>query len=88
MDGTSDSLCGFSGNARVFSWVVILMRSAAVPAVVLKTALIAKWGLLSFEAVAFSWAMCAVQFARRASGGSIKPNEAVGRIDHNVSTLG
>ena len=88
MDGTSESLRGFSGNARVFSWVVIFTRSAAVPAVVLKFALIAKRGLFAFEAMAFSWAMCAVQFARRASGGSIKPNEAVGRIDHSVSTLG
>ena len=88
MDGTSDSLRGFSGDAWVFSWVVIRTRSAEVPAVVRKFALIAKWGLLAFEAMAFSWAMCAVQFARRASGGSIKPNGAVGRIGHNVSTLG
>ena len=88
MDGTRDSLRGFSGDARVFGRVVILTRSAAVPAVVLKFTFIAKWGLLAFEAMAFSWAMCAVQFARRASGGSIKPNEAVGRIGHSVSTLG
>ena len=88
MDGTGNSIRGFSGNARVFSQVVILMRSAAVPAVILKFAFIAQWGLVGFEAMDFSWAMGAVQFARRADGGSIKPNEAVGWFGHSVSALG